>query len=88
MNTSIQVFLNDLANDFANWVDNEMENWEPEERYECVEDGGPIVDDDRELARFLAEYPKYNFDMLYNNLDDLNEIVQSVATKYKEDDMD
>ena len=81
MNKSIEVFLND----FANWVDNELEDWEPEDRYECIEDGGQIVDDDRELARFLAEYPKYNFDMLYSNLDDLNEIVQSVASKYKED---
>ena len=81
MNKSIEVFLND----FANWVDNELEDWEPEDRYECIEDGGQIVDDDRELARFLAEYPKYNFDMLYSNLDDLNEIVRSVASKYKED---
>ena len=68
---------------FRHWIDNEMENWEPEEL-----DGGPIVDDGRELARFLAEYlyPKYNFDILCGNLDDLNEIVQSIATKYKEDD--
>lgn len=83
MNKLIEVFLND----FANWVDREMNDWTPEERYECVEDGGPIVDDDRELARFLAEYPKYNFDILYSNLDDLNEIVRSIATKYKEDDL-
>ena len=81
LNKSIEVFLND----FAAWVDKEIEEWEPEERYECIEDGGPIVDDDRELARFLAEYPQYNMDLLYDNLDDLNEIVKSIALYYKKD---
>lgn len=81
LNKSIEVFLND----FAAWVNKEMEEWEPEERYECIEDGGPIVDDDRELARFLSKYPQYNMDLLYANLDDLNEIVKSIALYYKKD---
>lgn len=81
LNKLIEVFLND----FAAWVDKEMEEWESEERYECIEDGGPIVDDDRELARFLSEYSQYNMDLLYANLDDLNEIVKSIALYYKKD---
>lgn len=76
-----------LFKDFKNWVDREIADWTDEERYECIDDGGPIVDDDRELARFLVEYPKYDFDILYANLDDLNEIVRLVALRYKEDDM-
>lgn len=87
MQETTKVNIKTFLIDFRHWVDKEMKNWDPWDRYECVEDSSQIIDDDSELCRFLAEYPQYNMDLLYANLDDLDEIVKSVAGKYKEDGM-
>lgn len=79
------VYLKDLINDFEYWLDNYMQSWSDSEIHECTNDCSPVMNDDRELCKFLDEYPQYDMDILDDNRDELEVAIMRVAMSYDND---
>lgn len=68
-----------LVKDFENWLDKYMQSWPDNEIHECADNCSFVMDDDRELCKFLDEYPQYNIDIIDNNRDELEVAVMRIA---------
>lgn len=56
-----------------------MQSWSDNEIHECANNCSPVMDDDRELCKFLDEYPQYDMDILDDNRDELEVAVMKIA---------
>lgn len=75
-----KVNVNVLVDDFRHWLNGYMqEDWTYEDIRDCTTDYESVMNDDRELCKFLEAYPKYDMDIIDDNRDKLNEAVLRVA---------